>query len=169
MSEAVSELFAESEIEPEPIGLNRYAIKALEASWGLGRSGRLTDWISDTDDSRFTLRPKKIVGVMGGRAFDNYAAFSEDDRHQLAYEASLVMNKIGGDAMSGDAYTMINYVPLLFTSSGLAIVGFRERYAQKITFESDKLLGAHQRHMLVGGLATVMYYSDYPHELDNVE
>jgi hypothetical protein len=168
MSNPIGELISDSEPEPEPAGLNLYAQEALDLSCNLPEDARSVDWLSDCGNSRIILRPKRIQANLSKKAFENYAAFSIDERHRLEYATSLAMSEIDGDAQWHDMYVMVNHVPLLFTRDNM-VRGYREWQGDSMLLRSDKLHDEHQRHILIGGLATILYYTDYPNALKTVE
>ena len=159
----------EPEPEPEPSGLTLYAEQLVDISHTLqGGSVRLRDWISDSGESRIVVRPKEIRASLGGRAFESYLAFSSDDRHELEYRAIKAMHDIDPSVHWDDMNVMLNYVPLVFARYTM-IKGQREHHGNTMSFESDDLYEARDRHVLIGGLATIFYYIDYPNELKTVE
>ena len=146
----------EPEPEPEPSGLTLYAEQLVDISHTLqGGSVRLRDWISDSGESRIVVRPKEIRASLGGRAFESYLAFSSDDRHELEYRAIKAMHDIDPSVHWDDMNVML--------------MGQREHHGNTLSFESDDLYEARDRHVLIGGLATIFYYIDYPNELKTVE
>jgi hypothetical protein len=92
----------------------------------------------------------------------NYVNLSVDERFQLEAAASATMSRIDGVASQHDMKTMINHVPLLFDDRGGAIIGRRNDDAREIVLESDVLDDPIQYDVLLGGLATVLFYADYP-------
>lgn len=148
MSESLQEYVIDSDPEPEPFSY---------------------EWKSDNGDSYIALDRNKIIGKMGEQAFLNYIDLSVDDRHRLERYASEVMDDINQDEEDRHSIALINYVPLLFTPRHVAIVGARERDDFFITFESDEITLVRDRDVLVGGLATLLYFMDHPSELQSVE
>jgi hypothetical protein len=158
----------EPEPEPEPSGLTPYATQLTALSYGLPDRVRLSDWISDSGESRIVVRPRRIEATIAKKAFENYANFSADERQYLEYAASLAMSTIGSTTPGHEAHVMVNYVPLLFTRDNI-VQGYREWQGNSMLLRSDKLHDACQRHILIGGLATILYYADYPTALEAVE
>lgn len=167
MSESTS-LLLDADPEPEPTDLSVYAQEALDLSYNLPHNARSVDWLSDYGNSRIILQPKRIGANLSKKAFENYTAFTADEQHRLAYATSLAMSEVDGDAEWHDMKVMVNYVPLLFTRDNM-LRGYREWQGDSMLFRSDKLHDEHQRHILIGGLATILYYADYPNALKTVE
>lgn len=159
-----------SDLEPEPLSYDSYIEQVLEASRQMTQNSRLRykSWRGAHEgDSSVSITPRRIRAKLTNQAFLNYTQLSVDERHQLEAVSSMTMSRIDGDASPYDMQTMINYVPLLFHPQKVAIIGAREEHSSIITLESDKLQTPQQRHVLLGGLATVLYYSYLPRELLN--
>ncbi|MNU09070.1 hypothetical protein D3C72_2554290 [compost metagenome] len=61
---------------------------------------------------------------------------------------------------------MMSNWPLIFDHESGAIIGRRNDEKKEIEFTSDTLLDQKQYRVLLGGLAAVLYYTDFPGELD---
>jgi hypothetical protein len=162
MSELISELqSSDAESDPDPPGHERYINDVLEVTHRFQDGLRYTHWESDSW-STIALRPSKIRSKLSRSAFLNYVNLSVDERFQLEAAASTTMSRIDGMASRHDMKVMINHVPLLFDDRGGAIIGRRNDDAREIVLESDVLDDPIQYRVLLGGLATVLFYADYP-------
>lgn len=162
MSEQTSELQSfDAESDPDPPGPDRYINDTLGLTCRFQDGLRYTHWESDSW-STITLGPSKIRSKLSRSAFLNYVNLSVDERFQLEAAASTTMSRIHGAASRHDMNTMINHVPLLFDDRGGAIIGRRNDNEREIALESDELDDPIQYRVLLGGLATVLFYTDYP-------
>lgn len=162
MSEQISELqSSDAESDPDPPGSDRYINDVLGVTRRFQDGLRYTHWESDSR-STIALRPSKIRSKLSRSAFLNYVNLSVDERFQLEAAASTAMSRIDGVASRHDMNAMINHVPLLFDDRGGAIIGRRYDDAGEIVLESDVLDDPIQYRVLLGGLATVLFYADYP-------
>lgn len=169
MSELMSELLAsDPEPDPDPLGPDRYIDAVVGLTYRFQDGLRYTRWESD-GQSTIALEPSKIRSRLSRSAFLNYVNLSIDERFQLEAAASMAMSRVDGVASWHDMNTMINHAPLLFDHRGGAIISKRNDDAKEIAFESDLLNDPSQYRVLLGGLATVLYYTDYPHLLKTVE
>jgi hypothetical protein len=169
MSELMSELqSSEAESDPDPPGPDRYINDVLGVTYRFQNGLRYTHWESDSE-STITLQPSKIRSKLSRTAFLNYVNLSIDERFQLEAAASMTMERIDGRTSWHDMRTMINHTPLLFDHRGGAIVSKRDDNTKAIAFESDIFHDLDQYRVLLGGLATILYYTDYPCLLKTVE
>lgn len=155
---ACETVLGDIEPDPGPIELSPYAERLLTI--GEGPVPKLADWVNDSGDSRIIVRPHRIRGVIGGLAFERYAALSSDDQRELEYHVTAAMNHAGGPG--DDATAMLNYMPVLFAGEHV-LVPQREWYdGREITLASDKIRCPQAHRALLGGLATMLYHLDYP-------
>jgi hypothetical protein len=169
MSELTSDpLNSDPEPDPEPIGPDRYIDAVVGLTYRFQDGLRYTRWESD-HQSTITLQPSKIRSNLSRKAFLNYVNLSIDERFQLEAAASMTMESLDGRTPWYDMKTMINHTPLLFDQRGGAIISRRDDDAKTIAFESDVIDDLGQYRVLLGGLATILYYTDYPHLLETVE
>lgn len=169
MSETLGELEKDADPEPEPSGHWKYVNQVLKFSETIDNGGQYILWNSDSGDSQVVIQPWRIRARMTQKAFENYVNLSVDDRHTLEHMTAGSMDTVSKSDTDQGARVLVNYVPLLFMDNDKAIVGVRERDDTYIAFESDEIESSNQRKILVGGLATILYFMDYPHELRSVE
>lgn len=162
-----AECFADQP-EPEPEPRNGYLDAVLEKSYALNAALHYTHWRNEAGTSELVLRPRRISGVMRGESFDTYRSLSSDMRHALRSVTEGAMRAAIDVAEDADMRVLLEYVPLLFMPNGRMAFGQREHDGNEIRISSDKLRTPIERHALLGGLATVLYYVDNPTELDNV-
>ncbi len=163
----------DSETEPEPIGHDEYVGQVLAISHQIEQDDRVSyrQWRGrERDDVSIKIWPDRIFASLARRAFDNYIAIaSDDDRRRLVEAlASRTMHRLDEQTPLDDTRVMLNHVPLFFHSR-VALIGHRERSGSNITLKSDTLWTPLERDVLVGGLATMLYYSKNPNELRTVE
>lgn len=150
--------------EPEPAGLKRYLHRALDMSHGLEDRLSYGEWITDTD-SRLSMQAYEVRARLSRQAFLNYTQLSVDERFQLEAVASIAMAEIGQVESPGEVTSMMNHVPLLFEPRGGAMIGRRNDDEGVIVIESEGIATPHQRDVLAGGLATILFFTDYPRML----
>ncbi|MNU01448.1 hypothetical protein D3C72_2448600 [compost metagenome] len=61
---------------------------------------------------------------------------------------------------------MMSNWPLIFDHKSGAIIGRRDDEMKEINFMSDTLSDPKQYRVLLGGLAAVLYFTDFPTELN---
>ncbi|MNH21284.1 hypothetical protein D3C73_19910 [compost metagenome] len=162
MSETASESVNS---DPEPPGPERYINSVIDLSYQLGDSLPSVDWQSERE-SFVTLRPSRIVARLSAQAFLNYANLSEDQLVLLEDKTAIAMSSVDGLVPAYEMQPMMSNWPLIFDHESGAIIGRRNDEKKEIEFTSDTLLDQKQYRVLLGGLAAVLYYTDFPGELD---
>ena len=151
--------------DPEPEPLSDYVEAVLEKSYALNNGLQYTQWCNRDRTSELILRPKRIAGAIRGEAFSTYSRLSSNMRHTLRAETERMMRTSINVEPEADMRTLVEYVPLLFMPNGRMVFGERDDNQGEIKIASDKLRSASERHALLGGVATLLYYIDYPSEL----
>ncbi len=164
MSEFIGKPASVSDSKPETSRHWRYVNGILDA-----QSGQHTEWLSQSGGSRIIVESKRIRASMAGEAFENYTKLTVSDKHDLEDVTQKVMHALNTAKDHADMRVLINNVPLLFANDEDAIIGQRNHRGTSIQFESDKLSTPLRKQILVGGLATILYYADFPADLQRVE
>lgn len=156
-----AECFADQP-EPEPGPLNGYVEALLEKSHALDNGLRYTQWHNGNSTSELILRPKRISGLIHGEAFESYNHLTSNMRHNLRSKTEAAMRAVINSESDADMRALVEYVPLLFMPNGRMVFGERHERSREIKLVSEKLRTADERHALLGGVATVLYYIDHP-------
>ena len=167
MSETVIEsVNSDSDLEsdPEPIGPKRYINSVISSSYRLDDNLQSVEWVSDGESS-VILEPSRIQAKLSAQAYLNYINLSDDQRVFLEDETAIAMSDIDTVIPVHEMQPMMSNWPLIFDHGSGAIIGRRDDEKKEINFMSDTLSDPKQYRVLLGGLAAVLYFTDFPSEL----
>lgn len=168
MSETVTESVnsdPDSESDPEPVGPNRYINSVINSSHQLSDSVRSVEWVSDGESS-ITLGLSHIEARLSAQAFLNYINLTGDQLVLLEDETAIAMSDVDKVVPAYEMQPMMSNWPLIFDHGQGAIIGRRDDEKKEINFMSDTLSDPKQYRVLLGGLAAVLYFTDFPDELN---
>jgi hypothetical protein len=152
------------ESDPEPIGPKRYIDSVIKTSYRLDENLQSVDWVSDGESS-VTLEPSRIQAKLSAQAYLNYINLSDDQRVLLEDETAIAMSNVDTVIPVYEMQPMMSNWPLIFDHGRGAIIGRRDDEMKEINFMSDTLSDSKQYRVLLGGLAAVLYFTDFPSEL----
>ena len=170
MSETVTESVnsnpdSDLESDPEPIGPKKYINSVNKSLNRLDENLESVEWVSD-GESFVTLEPSRIHAKLSAQAFLNYISLSDDQLVRLEDETAIAMSSVDEVVPAYDMQPMMSNWPLIFDHGRGAIIGRRDDEKKEINFMSDTLSDPKQYRVLLGGLAAVLYFTDFPDELN---